>query len=51
LASLAVQSYQCPSMFIRGSSGPQHFISFPEFQMPFLGEPFTGMPESGKVVF
>jgi hypothetical protein len=26
-------------------------MSFPEFQMPFLGEPFTGMSGSGKVVF
>ena len=29
----------------------QHFMLFPEFQMPFLGEPFTGMSGSGKVVF
>ena len=36
-AALAVQSYQCPSVFIRGSSGFQHFVLFPEFQMPFLG--------------
>jgi hypothetical protein len=26
-------------------------MSFPEFQMAFLGEPFTGMSGSGKVVF
>jgi hypothetical protein len=37
LAFLAVQSYQCPSVSIRGSSGFQRFNSFHKFQMPFLG--------------